>query len=56
LPEYEEIRSDSALFFIKAGHDKPDVEDVVQETDAYSVVRKHPGEPERIAQATDSRA
>jgi hypothetical protein len=55
LPKYEEIRSDSALFFIKSGHDKPDVEDVVEEADAYNVVRKHPGEPERVAQATDPR-
>jgi hypothetical protein len=56
LPKYEEVRADSALFFIRPGHDKPDVEDVVEEADTYEVVRKHPGEGERIAELTDSRS
>jgi hypothetical protein len=56
LPRYEEIRSDSALFFIKPGHDLPDVEDVVERADGYAVVRKHPGEPQRVAAETDPRS
>jgi hypothetical protein len=56
LPTYEEIRSDSALFFVTPGHDKPDVEDVVEQTDAYDVVRKRAGEAGRIAEETDPRA
>jgi hypothetical protein len=56
LPKYEEIRSDSALFFIKPGHDKPDVEDVVEQKDGYEVVRKKPGDAERIAEQTDPRS
>jgi hypothetical protein len=56
LPKYEEIRSDSALFFVKPGHDKPDVEDVVEQTGTYDVVRKHSGEPERLAAETDPRS
>jgi hypothetical protein len=56
LPKYDEIRSDSALFFVKPGHDKPDVEDVVEQTDAYEVVRKRPGEAEQIAEETDPRS
>jgi hypothetical protein len=56
LADYEEIRADSALFFIRHGHDKPDVEDVVRQTDAYDVVRKHPGDAERLAAATDPRS
>ena len=53
---YEEVRSDPSLFFVLPGHEKPDVEDVVARAGAYFVVRKHPGEPERIAAATDPRS
>jgi hypothetical protein len=56
LPKYEEIRADSALFFIKPGHDKPDVEDVVEHVEGYAVVRKHPGVPQRVAEKTDPRS
>jgi hypothetical protein len=56
VSKYEEIRSDSALFFIVRGHDKPDVEDVVEQTDAYDVVRKHPGDPEELAEEADPRS
>ena len=56
VPRYEEIRSDSTLFFIVPGHDKPDVEDVVDQTDAYDVVRKHAGEAARVAEQTDPRS
>lgn len=56
LRKYEEIRSDAALFFIVPGHDKPDYEDVVQQTDAFEVVRKRPGEPARVAEETDPRS
>ncbi|MDX6474957.1 MAG: hypothetical protein QOH95_468 [Gaiellaceae bacterium] len=56
ISSYEEIRSDSALFFVKRGHDLADVEDVVEHTDAYDVVRKHPGEAQRVAEETDPRA
>ena len=54
--KYEEIRSDSSPFFIVHGHEKPDVEDVVDQTDSYDVVRKHPGEGERVTRETDPRA
>jgi hypothetical protein len=56
LPKYEEIRSDSALFFVKPGHDTPDVEDVVEQAEVFDVVRKHPGEAERVAAETDPRS
>jgi hypothetical protein len=56
LPKYEEIRSDSALFFIKPGHDRPDVEDVVEQRGTYDVVRKHPGEAQQLAAETDPRS
>lgn len=55
LSDYERVRSDSALFLIVPGHEKPDVEDVVEQNAAFAVVRKHPGLPERIAARTDPR-
>jgi hypothetical protein len=56
LPKYEETRSDSGLFFIKPGHEVPDVEDVVERADGYDVVRKHPGAPGQVAAETDPRS
>ncbi|MBA3843050.1 MAG: hypothetical protein H0X39_10615 [Actinobacteria bacterium] len=42
VSDYESIRSDALLFFVLPGHELPDVEDVVEQTDAYLVVRKRP--------------
>jgi hypothetical protein len=56
VPTYEEIRSDPTLFFVKPGHDKPDVESVVDHADAYHVVRKHPGAAQQVAEETDPRS
>jgi hypothetical protein len=38
--EYEAVRSDSNTFFVKPGHDVPEVEDVVREETNYVVVSK----------------
>lgn len=54
--EYERIRADAALFAIVPGHEAPGVEDVVARNDRYWTLRKHPGLPERIAEATDPRS
>jgi hypothetical protein len=56
LGKYEEIRRDGTLFFIVPGHDKPDVEDLVERGGAFDVVCKHAGDPGRIARETDPRA
>ena len=53
LDEYEGVRSDPTLFFVRPEHDAPDVEDVVQRHERYWVVRKHDGEPAEIARRTD---
>lgn len=55
LPAYEEVRADPARFFVQPGHEAPDVEDVVEEQPGYTVVRKRPGTPERVAVETDPR-
>jgi hypothetical protein len=54
--EYDAIRSDPTLFAVRPGHQSPAVETVESERGGYTVVRKRPGEPERIAVATDPRS
>jgi hypothetical protein len=53
---YEAVRADAALFFVRPGHELPSAEQVVRETGAFNIVRKHPGEPQAIAEATNPRS
>jgi hypothetical protein len=53
---YERTRQDSARFLVAPGHEDDEVEDVVDSGGDYLIVRKHPGEPEEIADRTDPRA
>ena len=55
LEVYEETRNDSSLFFVLPGHEDGSVEDVVDTGGDYVIVRKRPGEPQEIAEATDPR-
>jgi hypothetical protein len=55
LAEYERVREDATLFFIKPGHDLPESETVVEKLGIYRIVRKDPGGPAELAQATDPR-
>lgn len=55
IADYERIRRDATLFFVAPGHEMPDVEDVVEETPKYYVVRKHEGEPARVAREMNTR-
>lgn len=56
VSEYESIRSDSAQFAICSGHEAPEAETIVSETDRYVVVRKHPGKPTQVAAELDPRS
>jgi hypothetical protein len=56
VARYEEVRADATLFLIVPGHDQPGFEEVVDRAEGYDVVRKLPGEPAEIAEATDPRA
>jgi hypothetical protein len=56
LAAYEQVRSESELFFVVPGHQLPSTEDVVEEEERYFVVRKHEGGPADIAEATDPRS
>src|SRR5215472_7313292 len=51
--DYERIRADATLFFTLPGHERPEVEAIVEQSDGYFVVRKHEGEAARIARQTD---
>ena len=55
VDEYERVRRDSTLFFVVPGHEIPSVEDVVDETPRFAVVRKREGTSRRIAEETDPR-
>ena len=52
---YERTRQDSARFLVSPGHEDDDVEDVVDSGGDYVIVRKKPGEPQRVAAETDPR-
>ena len=50
--EYTKIRSNPATFAVVPGHALEDVETVIEETDRFTIVEKHPREA-AIAEATD---
>jgi hypothetical protein len=56
LTEYERVRSDPALFLIRAGHSVPGVEDVVGTDHDYEIVRKREGGPAELARDLDERS
>ena len=52
---YERVRSDPALFVVVPDHEAADVEEVVESSRDYEVVRKRSGDPELTAAETDPR-
>ena len=52
--EYEAVRADATHFVIVPGHDHPDFETVVTETERFAVIEKV-GEAEEVAERTDPR-
>ena len=55
IDAYERVRSDATLFIVVRGHEAPNFEDIIEKHNDYSVVRKHPGFPQRVAEETDPR-
>jgi hypothetical protein len=55
LPEYERVRQDPTLFILRAGHEQPDVEAVVERHETYDIVRKTAGEAAELARELDPR-
>ncbi len=56
VPEYEEVRSDARHFAVVRTHVMPDIEEVVRETERFTVVRKREGTPAEIAEEEDPQA
>jgi len=52
---YERVRSDSTHFLLRAGHEDPTVEDVIETLDSFVIVEKQGVEVERMAEDTDPR-
>jgi hypothetical protein len=55
VAEYESVRRDATRFVVVPGHEIEDVEDVVDRTDRYFVVRKHPATWEIVEQSDPRR-
>jgi hypothetical protein len=55
IREYERVRSNSTLFFVRPGHEHADVEEVIERQEAYHVVRKHEGLAAAEARELDPR-
>ena len=54
--EYDRVRSTPTLFALVAGHESPDVEEIVDENDRFLTVRKRTGAPARLATELDPRS
>ena len=53
--EYEEVRASATHFAIALDHESPDLDLLVSERDGFTIVRKLPGLPARLAVASDPR-
>lgn len=56
LSDYEAVRANPRHFLVVPGHEVLEVEDVVEQHPAFTVVRKKAGAPAEIAVATDPRS
>jgi hypothetical protein len=53
--EYERVRAESRQFLVFPGHERPEVETVIEKTPGYLVIEKRGGAG-AVADATDPRA
>jgi len=53
---YSDVRSDPHRFLVMLGHEKLEVENVVQRHGEIAVVEKQAGEPQRLVEDTDPRS
>lgn len=56
VADYEAVRADPTTFAVLPGHEIPDVEDVVAQSDGFVVVRKKAGEAAVLAAELDPRS
>jgi hypothetical protein len=55
LATYERVRSSPLLFLVAPGHERVEVEHVVERGDGFSIVRKDTPAAARLAEKTDPR-
>jgi hypothetical protein len=55
LPEYEDVRSHPLRFVVVRGHDTPEIDVVVEQTERFAVVEKQAPVSVRLALARDPR-
>jgi hypothetical protein len=55
LATYERVRSSPLLFLVAPGHERVEVEHVVEQGDGFSIVRKDTPAAARLAEKTDPR-
>ena len=55
IQEYEHVRAEPNRFVVLPGHNASDVDEVVEETDRYLVIRKT-GSGEQVAEHMDPRS
>jgi hypothetical protein len=53
--EYEEVRAHGTHFAIATDHESPDLDLMVSERIGFAIIRKLPGFPARLANASDPR-
>jgi hypothetical protein len=56
VSDYERVRGDSRHYVIAKGHEIPDVERVIEQTDGYDVVQKDEGAPADLSRELDPRS
>jgi hypothetical protein len=55
LETYERVRENPRLFFVRPGHERLELEQVVEEDEGFLIVRKNTATSARIAEQTDPR-
>ena len=53
--EYEEGRADGTHFAVATNHESPDLDALISERIGFTIIRKLPGMPARLAAASDPR-
>src|SRR5262245_20277169 len=56
LVTYERVRSDPHLFLLTPGHERPELDQVVERADGFVIARKDTPTSARIAEQTDQRS
>ena len=55
LETYERVRNSALLFLVAPGHERPELEHVVERGDGFLIIKKNTPATTRIAEQTDPR-